>query len=200
MTLLRFAVLLALGVSALGCASAHKVVSLRADARTLGGNEAVAKVEAPGGWYHATRRAERAELAAPDNFSKMSFSVSPVVVAAEGCAELAKRAASDQAQGAAGSTGAKPEFTVLPESPDTIDYQLTVPASPPGPYDRLVQGRAMCRNGALAVVTCSTGVKLKATGAECQKVLASLTIEALTPVPAKAPEVAPVAPAPAANP
>jgi hypothetical protein len=198
MTLPRLAMLFALGVSALGCASAHKVVSLKADARTLGGNEAVAKVEAPGNWYQGARRTDRADLSAPDNFSKLSFWVSPVVVASEGCAELAKRAASDMAQSAAGATGAKPEFAVLPESPDTIDYLLTVPASPPGPFNRLVLGRAMCRNGALAVVTCSTGAKRKATEAVCQKVLASLSIDALTPVAAK-PEAVP-APAPAANP
>jgi hypothetical protein len=55
---------------------------------------------------------------------------------------------------------------------------MIVPASFRGPSDRWTLGRAVCREGALAVVTCSVGVARSGTDGElCQKVLASLTIE-----------------------
>jgi hypothetical protein len=192
----RALLLIVLGLSVVACAPTHKILTLRADNRLLGGGEAVAKIEAPGDWYQATRKADRADLAAPDNFSSVSFSVAAVLADRSRCPEFARRAATD-ATSAASNAGAKPEFASAPEAPEVVDWKVTIQASPPGPFNRFVQGRAMCREGALAIVTCSTGVERKSsTGADCAKVLESLNIEGLNAAPAAAPAPA-VAPAPA---
>ncbi|MBI5548569.1 MAG: hypothetical protein HY901_32195, partial [Deltaproteobacteria bacterium] len=147
---------LALGLAMTSCAPVSKVVTLRSDARFLGGREVEAHVEAPGDWYQATKRSDRADLAAPDNFSSMSLSLAPVLGDPASCPDLVRRAASEAA--IAVSKKVKPEFVTSPGDPNVVDFQLTVPGSPPGPSDRFVQGRVMCRNGAMAVITCTTGV------------------------------------------
>ena len=207
----RTALILAMGLTLASCASAHKVLMLKTDNRLLGGGEAVAKVEAPGDWYQAVRKNDRADLSAPDNFSSLAFWATPVLADPARCPEFARRAANAATAPATAAPGAKAEYSASPETPDVVEWRITVPASPPGPFNRYVQGRAMCRNGALAVVTCSTGVERKgSTGADCAKVLESLNIEAIgappapaapAPAPAPAPASAPApAPAPAATP
>lgn len=174
MTISRSLLTLALGASMVACAPASKVVMLKADARVSGGREAVAKITAPGGWYQAAKKADRADLSSPDNFSSISMTVTAVTADDAKCPELAKRAVADAA---AKTPDAKAEL--FSDAPDTFDYRLTLPATPPGPNDKFVQGRAMCRNGALAFVTCTTGInRRQTTGEECKRVLGSLSIDA----------------------
>ena len=171
MTAIRMLVLAAAGVALFGCATSAKTVQLRADARAMGGIDASASMEVPEGWYQSGKRADRLVFSAPDNFSSLTLSLQSLRGDPARCPELAQSAAADAAR----HPSAKADL--LSPAEGVTDWHLTVPANPPGPSDRYVQGRAMCRAGALAVVTCSTGIARKdTTGVECAKVLASLSI------------------------
>lgn len=177
MTATRTLVLACLGLALSGCATGAGKATLRVDARQLGGVETTATLELPEGWYQSGKRPDRLVFSAPDNFTTLSFAIQSVRGDGSQCPGIAKSAAVEAAK------GGQPELMAPAE--DVTDWRLTVPASPPGPSDRYVQGRAMCRKGALAVVSCSTGVKRKdSTGLECAKILASLAIGGETgPVP-----------------
>jgi hypothetical protein len=168
------------------CASGSKSLVLKGDARLIGGNETVAKLELPGEWTVTSRKADRIEAGAPDNFSRLTMTMAPVLVAPEACAELATRAATDLAAAAAAGKGdVKPEIAAV-GAPEIVGFTETVPASPPGPGDRYVVGRVVCRAGALVSVQCSTGISRKdTTGADCKKALDSLSVEAPAAAAAK---------------
>jgi hypothetical protein len=76
----------------------------------------------------------------------------------------------------------RPEIVVAPETPNVVTWrlaQLTPPGFVAGPSDRFVTGRVMCREGFLAIVSCSGGVSRKETmGPVCEQIIGSLTIEA----------------------
>ncbi|HEY3452862.1 MAG TPA: hypothetical protein VGK67_41350 [Myxococcales bacterium] len=83
-----------------------------------------------------------------------------------------------------------PEIVADPAMPEVVDYRfdrITPGGVPPGPDDRFVQGRVMCRHGVLAVVSCSTGVERRETlGPICRHVLDSLAITPTEDRPAPA--------------
>lgn len=102
-------------------------------------------------------------------------------------------------------------ITVDPKAPEVVDYRfdrLTPPATPPSSGDRFIQGRAVCRDGTLAVASCSTGIaRRETTGAVCRRILDSLRIERVqsapapgAPAPAPTPAPAPAQPEPAPAP
>ncbi|MGC4114683.1 MAG: hypothetical protein QM765_08755 [Myxococcales bacterium] len=195
---------IALGLLVAACSPAQRSVTLKADSRLSGGQEAQVKIDAPAGWIQSVKRADRAVFVAGDNFSSLSFAVQASTVAEERCPELADRAAADAAKALTANPDVKPTFT--PAGAGVVDFTLTVPASPPGPSDKFYQGRAVCRSGALAVATCYCGIKKQdSVGQDCKKALESLMVDgpkAAAPVPAPAPEPAQpaVAPAPAPAP
>ena len=161
------------------CASGPKALVLKGDARLVGGGETVAKLELPGEWTITGKKADRLDASGSDNFSKLTMTLAPVLLAPEACAELATRAATDLALSAAGGNKEIKAEIASVGSPEVVGFTETVPATPPGPADRFVQGRVVCKAGALVGVQCSTGIARKdTTGADCKKALEALTVEA----------------------
>ena len=183
------------------CAATPKALVLKGDARLIGGNEAVAKLEIPGEWFVASKKADRIEVGVPDNFSRLSMSIAPALVGPEACGELAVRAATEvAAAAAAGRSDVKAEVAAV-GAPEVVQFTEIVPASPPGPSDRFVVGRIVCKAGALVTVQCSTGIARKeTTGALCQKALESLTVDSVGAVVAPVTPMTGAAPAAAAAP
>ena len=71
---------------------------------------------------------------------------------------------------------------VDPGDSGVVSYELTIPGGPSGVGDRVVQGRVICRQGAMVLASCSTSLTRRATvGALCQKMLAEITVEPLPP-------------------
>jgi hypothetical protein len=157
-------------------------VVLRSDARLVGGAESFARVEVPGSWSQTVDRPERAELLGADNFSRITVTLSPVIADASTCAQHAARIAEEEP-----APHGTRKLTAHPDSPDVVDYLLTVPSPVPGPSDRVVLGRAICRNGGLANVTCSTGYLKAETLERCEKVVASLSVDNASPPVTRAP-------------
>lgn len=179
---------------ALGACASGRTATIRADSSLAGGLDAAAKIDVPAGWYQTTSRLDRQEFVAPDNFSRIGFSTSPVTAQASACPALAQRAAESAAAELTKGQKLKVEMATAFEAPEVVDFTMTVPSAPPGPSDRLVLGRALCRDGALAVVSCSVGKRQWATlGRTCEQVVASLRVESKS-------QQAPAAAQPAANP
>lgn len=180
----RTLILLATTAALSACAGSNKALVLKGDARLIGGSEAVARLELPGSWTVTGKKADKVDAAAPDNFSKLSMTMAPALVGPEACAELAARIAGDVALAAAGGNKDVKAELAPAGSPEVVGFVETVPASPPGPADRYVQGRVVCRAGALVTAQCSTGINRRdTTGADCKKALDGLTVEAPAPKP-----------------
>ncbi len=168
--------LLALGLLVAACGPAQRAVTLKADSRLVGGHEAVVKIEAPKGWNQTVNRPGRVAFAFADNFSSLNLAVQPVTAPEDRCSELAERAARDAVKGLTSNPEVKPSFT--PGAAGVVDFALTIPASPPGPADKFIQGSAMCRGGALAVATCTVGVNKKdGLGKQCAQVISTMSVE-----------------------
>jgi len=157
---------------------------------------------------HCPRLARTAALdataAAMVNANLITMSSRPILFDQYVWARLRRPSAPITAQGT-------PEIVVDPAAPEIVNYRfdrITPAGFTPGPNDRFVQGRVLCRHGVLAVVSCTTGVDRRETiGADCSRAVASLTVEpfvreasyAVAPAPAAGNE-APAAPGPSAAP
>lgn len=163
-----------------GCTSPQvRVASLRADTRLAGGGESLVKMEVPGTWFQSASKPDRADFLAPDNFSRATVSSIPVL-ASDRCVEIAQRAARDAVTDLLkGKKDVRADLKSAPESPEVVDFSAVVPGNPPGPSDRAVAGRVICRDGALAVATCSAGVERPDNRDVCQKALGTLRVEPL---------------------
>ncbi len=159
----------------------------------------------------------RTQLIAPDNFTTVQLTLAPVTADAARCPELAHRAAVDATRLIDWVTVLGNERLVLTSqwrqpystdtkitagaTPDTVDYVLYVPGNVPGPTERTVIGRVVCRDGGLVTVGCSTGHLKTEALALCNDVVASLTLEhgpwvlpgGETPPPTASPELTPAA-------
>jgi hypothetical protein len=166
---MRTAILI-LSVALAGCMGPRSL-SARADSRQMGGGESVAKIEVPEGWYNTASKSDRAEAAAPDNFTRVSLVTTPVLADEKGCPDFATRAAQDAVNGLKGQ---KPDLVA---DGAKVSFAADAPASPPGPNDRRIIGQALCRNGVVAVVACSSGVKRADMGNACKKIVDSLSVE-----------------------
>jgi hypothetical protein len=194
------------------CFSKERGLTLRSDARLLGGTETAASVELPGSWVQTMRQPDRARWIGPDNFSAVQFTLAPVLVDASKCPEIAQRATDEATTRLdwivvllneqltfqdqyVGPRLAEKKLSSPEGRPGIIDYELLVPDQVPGPSQRLVMGRVICGNGGLVQIGCSTGYLKSDTIDICRKVISSVTVEGLTAPPPQAPQ-APQAPAP----
>jgi hypothetical protein len=175
-----------------------------------GGTEAAATVELPGSWLQSVNQPDRAQWISPDNFSTVVFSLQPVTVDPARCPELAQRAAQDAQDKldwvvvlsnepiVFGSQWRRPKASdvkVTPTAnPGVVDFELYVPGNVPGPSERSVFGRVMCKSGGLVQVACSTGHLKSDTIETCHQVIASATLEGVPPPPPLTPAPAPATP------
>ncbi len=167
------------------CLPGTNHIALRSDARLAGGTETTATIAVPGSWHRSLTGTELAEVTSPDNFSQIIFTLIPSAIGGPACSSVVRKVAGE------GIAGVRDrEVTATPGRNDSVDYHLFVPGPVPGPSDRVVVGRVICRDGGLVNLSCSTGKMKKETQAACQKVLASLTFEkvaAEVPPPAENP-------------
>jgi hypothetical protein len=175
----RFAVIGAL--LACACLPATNSVALRSDARLSGGTETTAEITVPGSWHRSLRGTELAEVTAPDNFSQVIFSLTPSALRGPACTQVAHKVVGEGIPGVRDR-----EVKPTPGHTDSLDYHLFVPGPVPGPSDRVVVGRVICRDGGLVNLSCSTGKMKTETQEACEKVLASLSFKHIKP-PVEAP-------------
>jgi hypothetical protein len=212
MNWLRGALILC-SIIAMACIPKVRGITLRSDSRLQGGNEAAATVELPGSWLQSVNQPDRAQWISPDNFSTVVFTLQPVTADAARCPELAQRAAQD-AQNKLDwvvvlsnepiifqSQWRKPKAEDVKVTPTdnsaVVDFELYVPGQVPGPTERTVLGRVMCKSGGLVQVACSTGHLKTETIETCRQVIASVTLEG---APVEAAPVQPAAPQSAPSP
>jgi hypothetical protein len=173
---------------------------LRSDATFTGGTQTAASIELPGSWVQLTQRPDRVQWAGPDNFSTVMFTLHPMTGDAAKCPELARHAA-DEAQHhlewtvilandivALTSQWRWPTVTDQKVSspngtPEIVDFELQAPGPVPGPSERTVLGRVICKNGGIVEVACSTGHLKTETLDACRQIIASVTVEGPPPAP-----------------
>lgn len=197
------AALLVCGTALMACLPATRGHVLRSDARLTGGTETAASIELPGSWVQLATRPDRVQWAGPDNFSTVLFTLHPVTVDAAKCPELAKGVAEDAQRHLEWTvilandivalssqwrwpTTMEQKLTSPSGAPEIVDFEVEAPGPVPGPSERTVVGRVICKNGGMVEVACSTGHLKTETIETCRKIIASVTVEGPPPAPSPA--------------
>jgi hypothetical protein len=152
-----------------------KPIELEVDAQSHGGKQ-LAVAEIPKDWTPLAPSPSRVEFIAPDRVSQVYLRAMPTMASEVQCPQLVKQYTDDLIE--VWSLGAKlrPEKT---EAPDGVIVELRQKNKT---KSHVVWGRVMCRNGVMAVLSCSTliakEVELKKT---CDSVVQSLTVKTQPP-------------------
>ena len=167
--------LLAIGsAAALSCAHNTKNVDIRVEGVGPAAHATRVRLEVPADWRPFVPSPERAEFLAPDRWSRVYLRGMPAKVDDNHCPALAQKYASEFID----AWGGPPRTRVASKasSAEGVDFELR--RTDPKPRGEIIWGRVVCRQGALAIASCTvpTGqeVQLKR---QCHAVLESLQVD-----------------------
>lgn len=176
----RFGRVLRLGLSAIGSAAAltcaHNTKSVEIPVPGVGPPTLASRVrlEVPADWRPLMPSPERAEFLAPDRWSRVYLRAMPAEVDDNRCPALARKYASEFI----GAWGGPPRTRVTSKaaSAQRVDFELR--RLDPKPRGEVIWGRVLCRQGALAIASCTVPTGREAQlKRQCHEVLDSLQIE-----------------------
>ena len=156
------------------------VVGLRTNIR-----DALVRMNVPADWSPLVPSESRAEFLAPDHWSRVYIRAMPGDASAKRCRTLARQYASEFIN----AWGGPPRTRVASRtsSGDTVDFELR--RVDPKPHGEVIWGRVICRDGALAIASCTVSTQrehdLKP---QCDGIMNSLEVRSLPKQMAGAPE------------
>ncbi len=149
------AVICFLGISCsvvlVSCAHARRSVELPVQAVTAGGRGALVRVDVPADWRPLPPSPYRAEFLAPDNQSLAYIRAMPAEADGKSCPVLVRQYATELI----GAWGGPPRNRVASKtaSDERVDFELR--RRDPKPDGEVIWARVLCREGALAVASCT---------------------------------------------
>jgi hypothetical protein len=167
--------LLAIGsVAAMSCAHNTRSVDIRVEGFGQATQATRVRLEVPADWSPLTPSSERAEFLAPDRWSRVYLRGMPAKVDDSRCPALAKKYAAEFID----AWGGPPRTRVASKaaSAEGVDFELR--RTDPKPRGEVIWGRVLCRQGALAIASCTvpTGREVQLRR-QCHEVLESLQVD-----------------------
>lgn len=141
----------------------------------VAGKDAVVRLQVPTDWRPLAPSAARAEFLGPDNRSRAYVRVMPAEKDARHCPALAKQYGQEYIR----AWGGPPRTRVVQKTSVEDRYEFELRRVDPKPDGEVIWGRVVCREGALAIVSCTVpGTRAGELQSECQEIIDSLEIHA----------------------
>ena len=133
------------------CAHSSRSVELPVQAVSAGGRGVVVHVNVPADWRPLAPSPYRAEFLAPDNQSRAYIRAMPAEADSKSCPVLVREYATEFI----GAWGGPPRNRVASKtaSDERVDFELR--RRDPKPDGEVIWARVLCREGALAVASCT---------------------------------------------
>lgn len=135
----------------ISCAHSNRSVELPVQPVSAGGRGALVRVNVPADWRPLAPSPYRAEFLAPDNQSRAYIRAMPAEADGKSCPTLVRQYATEFI----GAWGGPPRNRVASKtvSNERVDFELR--RKDPRPDGEIIWGRVLCREGALAVTSCT---------------------------------------------
>ncbi len=133
-------------------------------------------LDVPADWYALVPSPWRAEYLSPDNRSRAYVRAMPVEADAKDCPKVAQQYASEFIQ----AWGGPPQTRLVRKrsAGETIDFELR--RTEPKPNGEVIWARVICRDGALAITSCTVAaVSAQELAGRCHDVVQSLQVRLL---------------------
>ncbi len=133
------------------CMHAKHSVEIPVQGLSPAGSEVVVRLDVPADWRPLAPSPSRAEFLAPDNRSSVYVRAMPAEADVKRCPTLARQYASEFIE----AWGRPPRTRVAKKisSAETVDFELR--RVDPKPYGQVIWARVLCREGALAITSCT---------------------------------------------
>jgi hypothetical protein len=161
---------LGLGVS---CAHRNQTVEISVQRAGSASAEAVVRLDVPADWHALVPSRWRAEYLSPDNLSRAYVRAMPVEADTKACPQVARRYASEFIQ----AWGGPPQTRLARKrsAGETVDFELR--RTEPKPNGEIIWARVICREGALAIASCTVAaVSTAELTRRCQDIVRSLQV------------------------
>ena len=166
----QLALSLVLGVS---CAHGNQTVEISVQSAGSGSAEAVVRLDVPADWRALVPSPSRAEYLSPDNLSRAYVRAMPVEADIKRCPQVARHYASEFIQ----AWGGPPQTRLAHKrsAGETVDFELR--RTEPKPHGEIIWARVICRDGALAIASCTVAaVSAQDLARRCQDIVQSLQV------------------------
>ena len=158
---------------ACSCAHPRQQVEIAVHRSDSANPDTLVRVDIPADWRPLVPSPSRAEYLSPDNRSRAYVRAMPVEADAKGCPKMARRYASDFIQ----AWGGPPQTRVTRRTSvgETVDFELR--RTEPRPDGEIIWARVMCREGALAITSCTVpATRARELASECRQIVESLQV------------------------
>src|SRR5215471_10952644 len=168
-----FICLLVVSSAVLSCAHAKRSVEILVQGPGSAGPDAVVRVDVPADWRALPPSLSRAEFLAPDNRSRAYVRAMPASADLKRCPAVARQYASEFIE----AWGGPPRTRVASKiaSGEKVDFELR--RLDPKPDGEVIWARVLCRDGALAVASCTAPMPRESQlRSRCRDILESLRV------------------------
>jgi len=160
--------------AALSCAHNKRSVDIRVEGNGPATQPTRVRIEVPADWRPLVPSSERAEFLAPDHWSRVYLRGMPAKVDDGHCPALARKYASEFID----AWGGPPQTRVASKTASAEGVNFELRRTDPKPRGEVIWGRVLCRQGALAIASCTvpTGSETQLQS-QCHEVLESLRVD-----------------------
>jgi len=155
------------------CAHGSRSVEIPVQSLSSGGPDAFVHVDVPADWRPLPPSPARAEFLAPDNRSRAYVRAMPASADLKRCPAVARQYASEFIE----AWGGPPRTRVASKiaSGEKVDFELR--RLDPKPDGEVIWARVLCRDGALAVASCTAPMPREPQlRSQCRDILESLRV------------------------